>query len=87
MLDMVERSVSAMLVECVVERERPSKEVCRVFKDRFIDSSQRSIISTGVAWMVGGLRRRGIALLKFAEFWWSQARGGGVGFARAWERG
>ena len=27
MLDMVERSVTAMLVECVVERERPSKEV------------------------------------------------------------
>jgi hypothetical protein len=46
MLDMVERSVSAMLVECVVERERPSKEVCRVFKDRFIDSCQRSIISS-----------------------------------------
>jgi hypothetical protein len=63
MLDMVERSVFAMLVECVVERERPSNEVCRVFKDRFIDSCQRPIISSGVAWMVGSLRRRGVALL------------------------
>jgi hypothetical protein len=37
MLDIPEMSVSAMLEkECVVERERPSNEVCRVFKDRFI---------------------------------------------------
>jgi len=45
MLDIPEMSVSAMLVgECVAERERPSNEVCRVFKDRVIDSLDGQLV-------------------------------------------
>ena len=37
--DMLEMAMSAMSVkECAVERDRPSNEVCRVFKHRFIGS-------------------------------------------------